>query len=45
MNSAASIDSLSTLAVVLERPEQLVLSRLDISSPGEEDIVVAMEWS
>jgi 3-hydroxyethyl bacteriochlorophyllide a dehydrogenase len=33
------------MAVVLEKPEQLVLSRLDLSAPGEEDIVVDMEWS
>jgi 3-hydroxyethyl bacteriochlorophyllide a dehydrogenase len=37
--------SLNTLAVVLEKPEQLVLSRLDLSAPGEEDVVVEMEWS
>lgn len=37
--------SLSTLAVVLERPEQLALTRLDLSVPGEEDVVVDMEWS
>jgi bacteriochlorophyllide a dehydrogenase len=35
--------SLNTLAVVLEKPEQLVLSRLDLSAPGEEDVVVEME--
>jgi bacteriochlorophyllide a dehydrogenase len=32
-------------AVVLEQPERLVLSRLDISAPGEEDVVVDIEWS
>jgi len=31
--------------VVLERPEHLVLSRLDLSDPGDEDIVVDIEWS
>ena len=36
---------LETLAVVLEKPEQLVLSRLDLNAPGEEDVVVDMEWS
>jgi 3-hydroxyethyl bacteriochlorophyllide a dehydrogenase len=45
MNSVAPQNSLSTMAVVLERPEQLVLSRLDLSSPGEEDIVVDIDWS
>ncbi|HEY1314522.1 MAG TPA: chlorophyll synthesis pathway protein BchC [Steroidobacteraceae bacterium] len=37
--------SLNTLAVVLEKPEQLVLSRLQLSAPGDEDVVVDMEWS
>jgi glutamate dehydrogenase (NAD(P)+) len=30
---------MNTLAVVLERPEKLTLSRLDLAAPGEEDIV------
>jgi 3-hydroxyethyl bacteriochlorophyllide a dehydrogenase len=33
------------MAVVLEKPQQLVLSRLDLSTPGEEDVIVDMEWS
>ena len=37
--------SLNTLAVVLERPEQLVLSRLDLNAPGDDDLIVDMEWS
>jgi len=37
--------NLNTLAVVLEKPEQLVLSRLDLTAPTEEDVVVEMEWS
>jgi 3-hydroxyethyl bacteriochlorophyllide a dehydrogenase len=37
--------SLNTLAVVLEKPEQLVLSRLDLSEPKDEDVIVDMEWS
>lgn len=37
--------SLETIAVVLEQPEQLVLSRIDLSPPGEEDVVVDIEWS
>jgi bacteriochlorophyllide a dehydrogenase len=36
---------MNTLAVVLERPEQLVLSRLDLSLSGDEDVVVDIEWS
>jgi 3-hydroxyethyl bacteriochlorophyllide a dehydrogenase len=30
---------------VLEHPEHLVLSQLDLSPPGDEDIVVDIEWS
>jgi bacteriochlorophyllide a dehydrogenase len=45
MSPEAPHSSLNTLAVVLEKPEQLVVSRLDLSAPGEEDVIVAMEWS
>lgn len=45
MSPDAPYPSLNTLAVVLEKPEHLVLSRLDLSAPGEEDVVVDMEWS
>jgi 3-hydroxyethyl bacteriochlorophyllide a dehydrogenase len=34
-----------TLAVVLEGPEKLALSRLELAAPGEEDVVVEVEWS
>jgi 3-hydroxyethyl bacteriochlorophyllide a dehydrogenase len=34
-----------TLAVVMERPEHLVLSRLSLNAAGEEDVIVDMEWS
>jgi len=34
-----------TLAVVLEQPEQLVLSQLALTPPGEEDVVVDVDWS
>jgi 3-hydroxyethyl bacteriochlorophyllide a dehydrogenase len=37
--------ALNTLAVVLEQPEQLVLTRLDLTAPGDEDVVVDIEWS
>jgi 3-hydroxyethyl bacteriochlorophyllide a dehydrogenase len=37
--------SLSTLAVVLQSPQQLALSRVELSVPGEEDVIVDMEWS
>ena len=36
---------MNTLAVVLERPEHLALSRLDLTPPGEDDVVVDIEWS
>ncbi|MBU8540549.1 chlorophyll synthesis pathway protein BchC [Falsiroseomonas tokyonensis] len=36
---------MDTVAVLLEAPERLVLSRLDLTPPGEEDIVVEVEWS
>ena len=36
---------MDTLAVVLQAPEQLALSRLDLSTPGEGDVVVDIEWS
>lgn len=36
---------MNTLAVVLEEPERLVLSRLALPDPGEEDVVVDIEWS
>lgn len=36
---------MNTMAVVLEQPERLVLSRLDLSEPGEEDVVVDIAWS
>jgi 3-hydroxyethyl bacteriochlorophyllide a dehydrogenase len=35
----------TTLAVVLEKPEQLVLSRLALSEAGEADVVVDIEWT
>lgn len=36
---------MDSIAVVLEQPEQLVLSRLDLTPPGEDDVVVDIEWS
>jgi 3-hydroxyethyl bacteriochlorophyllide a dehydrogenase len=36
---------MQTLAVVVERPEHLVLSRLPLSPPGDDDVVVDIEWS
>lgn len=36
---------MNTVAVVLQKPEQIVLTQLDMSPPGEEDVVVEVEWS
>lgn len=36
---------MDTVAVLLEAPERLVLSRLELSPPGEADVVVDVEWS
>ena len=36
---------MNTTAVVLEQPEHLVLSQLALSDPGEQDVVVDIEWS
>ncbi len=36
---------METLAVVLEQPEQLALSRLDLATPEAEDVVVDIRWS
>jgi 3-hydroxyethyl bacteriochlorophyllide a dehydrogenase len=36
---------MNTLAVVLKEPERLVLSRIDLSQPGDDDVVVDMEWT
>ncbi|MGG5888755.1 chlorophyll synthesis pathway protein BchC [Falsiroseomonas sp. HC035] len=42
MGAAVQVD---TVAVLLEAPERLVLSRLELSPPGEGDLVVDVEWS
>jgi bacteriochlorophyllide a dehydrogenase len=34
-----------TVAVVLEEPKRLVLSRMSLPDPGEDDVVVDIEWS
>jgi len=36
---------MKSMAVVLERPEHLVLSPLDIGDPADDDVVVDVEWS
>jgi 3-hydroxyethyl bacteriochlorophyllide a dehydrogenase len=35
----------NTIAVVLEKPEQLVLRQLDLEPSGDGDVVVDIEWS
>jgi len=36
---------MDTIAVVLTAPERLALSRLDLTPPGDDDVVVDIEWS
>ena len=36
---------MNALAVVLQQPEQLTLSRLDLTAPTADDVVVDIEWS
>ncbi len=36
---------MNTLAVVVEEPERLALARLPLAPPGDEDVVVDVEWS
>ncbi len=36
---------MNTVAVVLEGPQKLALSRMELSPPGEEDVVVDIEFS
>jgi 3-hydroxyethyl bacteriochlorophyllide a dehydrogenase len=36
---------MKTMAVVLERPERLEVSQLELVPPNEEDVVVDIEWS
>jgi bacteriochlorophyllide a dehydrogenase len=36
---------MKSMAVVLERPEHLVLSQLELSEPGDTDVVVDIAWS
>lgn len=36
---------MDTLAVVLQEPQKLALSRLELTPPGDGDVVIDMEWS
>lgn len=38
-------DEMDTLAIVLEEPEHLVLSQLELPPPGAEEVIVDVEWS
>lgn len=40
-----SSDNVNAMAVVLERPEHLVLSRLTLTQPTDDDVVVDIDWS
>ncbi|MBS0394106.1 MAG: chlorophyll synthesis pathway protein BchC [Proteobacteria bacterium] len=41
----AAAGGFEALAVVLEAPERLALARLELSAPGEADVVVDVDWS
>ena len=45
MHSAHQNPPLDALAVVLEKPESLTVSRLALDAPGDDDVVVDIEWS
>ncbi len=36
---------MNTVAIVLEEPERLALARVDLTAPGDGDVVVDVEWS
>ena len=36
---------MNTMAVVLKEPESLALSRIDLTEPSDDDVVVDMEWT
>ena len=36
---------MDTVAVLLEAPQRLTLSRLELAPPGDEDVLVHVEWS
>jgi bacteriochlorophyllide a dehydrogenase len=45
MNASVVLPPLKTMAVVLEKPEHLVVSALELTAPGADDLVVDIEWS
>ncbi len=36
---------MQSLAVIFEKPQQLVLGALELSAAGDSDVVVDMEWT
>ena len=36
---------MKALAVIIEKPERLVIDEVELSPPGDEDVVVDIEWS
>lgn len=40
-----SLEPMDTLAVVLRRPQDLALSRLALPAPGDDELVVDIQWS
>jgi 3-hydroxyethyl bacteriochlorophyllide a dehydrogenase len=36
---------MKALAIIIERPERLVIDEVELSAPSDEDVVVDMEWS
>lgn len=45
MQNQVPTNRMNTLAVVVEEPERLSLARLPLAPPGDEDVVVDVEWS
>jgi 3-hydroxyethyl bacteriochlorophyllide a dehydrogenase len=45
MHSVRAAQPDSATAVVMEQPQQLALKRLALSPPGDDDLVVDIEWS
>jgi bacteriochlorophyllide a dehydrogenase len=42
---SGAADALTALAIVLEEPERLVVSQVDLTPPGDTDVVVDIDWS
>jgi 3-hydroxyethyl bacteriochlorophyllide a dehydrogenase len=44
-DSSLMTPALNTLAVVLQAPETLAIQQLELSAPGDEDVIVDIAWS